>query len=116
MEASYRQVFPPSALLLPQIQFRGFLQVGLKQTELGRTAARINSIERKDERQSKRQCCKAARQEVQRHVVPPDTKFEVDKELWEALDICSDEDLEEIYQILYGKSFLPKLATPSTGI
>ncbi len=35
-------------------------------------------------------------------MIPPDHRFEVDEELWGVLDICSNEELEEIYKILYG--------------
>jgi hypothetical protein len=30
--------------------------------------------------------------------------LDVDKELWEVLDLCSDEELETIYDVLFGPS------------
>jgi hypothetical protein len=30
--------------------------------------------------------------------------LDVDKELWEVLDLCSDEELESIYDVLFGPS------------
>ncbi len=37
------------------------------------------------------------------YLIPPDKRLEVDKELWELLDICTDEELESIHDILYGE-------------
>lgn len=38
-----------------------------------------------------------------RHLIPPDKRLEVDDELWGLLDICSNEELEEIHNILFGR-------------
>lgn len=43
----------------------------------------------------------------ERFILPPDNKFEVDEELWGLLDICSNEELEEVYKILYGMYMSP---------
>ena len=53
----------------------------------------------------------AAHRRAEQYVIPPDHRFEVDEELWGLLDICSNEELEEIYKILYGK---PGLFSPSS--
>lgn len=34
----------------------------------------------------------------------PVSRLDVDKELWEVLDLCSDDELETIYNILFGTS------------
>lgn len=34
----------------------------------------------------------------------PLSRLDVDKELWEVLDLCSDEELEAVYNILHGPS------------
>ena len=34
----------------------------------------------------------------------PISKFDVDRDLWEVLDLCSNEELEAVYNILYGSS------------
>jgi hypothetical protein len=34
----------------------------------------------------------------------PISMLDVDKELWEVLDLCSDEELETIYDVLFGPS------------
>lgn len=34
----------------------------------------------------------------------PVSRLDVDKELWEVLDLCSDDELETIYNILFGAS------------
>jgi hypothetical protein len=43
----------------------------------------------------------ASTQEKQ-YLIPPDKKCEVDNELWELLDICNNDELENIHNILYG--------------
>lgn len=45
-------------------------------------------------------------------MIPPDRRFEVDEELWGLLDICSNDELEEIHKILYGEK-LPSLVSRS---
>ena len=47
--------------------------------------------------------CEAAQRRAERYMIPPDHRLEVDEELWGLLDICSNEELEEIYKILYGR-------------
>lgn len=37
-------------------------------------------------------------------VLPLRRSLDVDKELWEVLDLCSDEELEALYNILYAAS------------
>lgn len=47
--------------------------------------------------------CEATQRRAERYMIPPDQRFEVDEELWSLLDICSNEELEEIHKILYGR-------------
>ena len=39
-----------------------------------------------------------------RSLVPPVSNLDVDSELWTLLDLCSDEELELLYSILYSSS------------
>lgn len=40
-----------------------------------------------------------------RFIAPPERSYEVDEDLWAVLDICNNEELEEIHGILYGNIF-----------
>ena len=45
-----------------------------------------------------------ARARGKQYLSPPERKFEVDDELWSVLDICSDQELEDVHKILFGKT------------
>ena len=45
-----------------------------------------------------------ARAKGRQYLSPPEWKFEVDDELWSVLDICSDQELEDVHKILFGKT------------
>ena len=45
-----------------------------------------------------------ARAKGRQYLSPPERKFEVDDELWSVLDICSDQELEDVHKILFGKT------------
>ena len=43
------------------------------------------------------------------------TPADVDQDLWEVLDLCTIEELEELHGILFGATFLPRMRFADTG-
>ena len=100
MQTDVRVAGRSYGLLSPLRECQSHRQLGQKGVEPSKSGTATFSLDR----QRKRQCCRASQRGVERYVVPPDNKFEVDEELWGALDICSNEELEEIHKILFGKA------------
>lgn len=65
--------------------------------------ARLDKSCRRLRSQGRGFVCLTAYRKPEQYLIPPDNKFDVDDDLWGLLDICSNEELEEIHKILYGK-------------